>query len=107
MLLAAPAVAETLRIATFHSGLSRKGPGTLIRDLRGGKDDQAEAALDVIAHARADILLLLGVDWDHDGLALEALAARLSERGLDYPHGLAPRPNSGRPSGFDLDGNGR
>ncbi|MEM7491666.1 MAG: endonuclease/exonuclease/phosphatase family protein, partial [Pseudomonadota bacterium] len=46
-------------------------------------------------------------DWDHDGLALEALAARLSERGLDYPHGLAPRPNSGRPSGFDLDGNGR
>jgi hypothetical protein len=105
-LAALPAPADTLRLATFHAGLSRKGPGTLVRDLLSGRDEQAEAALDVIAHSAPDILLLLDVDWDHDGTALDALAARLAERGLDYPHRLAPRPNSGTPSGFDLDGDG-
>jgi hypothetical protein len=94
-------------LATFHSGLSRKGPGTLLRDLGSGKDDQAEAAMDVIATARADVIVLLDIDWDMDGAALDALAAGLSARGLDYPHRVAPRPNAGVPSGFDLDGDGR
>ncbi|MEM7710632.1 MAG: endonuclease/exonuclease/phosphatase family protein [Pseudomonadota bacterium] len=96
-----------MRLATFHSGLSRKGPGTLVRDLASGKDEQVEAVLAVIAHARPDVLLLLDMDWDHEGLALAMLAAQLGAAGLDYPYLWAPRPNAGRPSGFDLDGNGR
>lgn len=63
--------------------------------------------LDVIAAARPDIVLLLDVDWDADGMALAALARGLEARGLSFPHALAPRPNAGRPSGFDLDGDGR
>ena len=37
--LAAPASAETLRVATFSPELTRKGPGLLLRDIRSGKDD--------------------------------------------------------------------
>jgi hypothetical protein len=46
---------------------------------------------------------------DHDaGLAaLSALAATLEEAGRAYPHRLALAPNTGRPTGIDLDGDGR
>ncbi len=78
----------------------------MLRDLRAAKDDQAEAALDVIAAADADVLLLLDVDWDNGGAGLAGLAGRLAEHGRDYPHRLALRPVSGAPSGVDLDGDG-
>ncbi|WP_299818074.1 endonuclease/exonuclease/phosphatase family protein [uncultured Jannaschia sp.] len=77
----------------------------MLRDLVTG-DEQAEAALAVIAAADADILLLLDVDWDHERRGAAALVAALAERGLSYPHAVALRPNSGAPSGIDLDGDG-
>lgn len=61
----------------------------------------------VIAAARPDVLLLADIDWDAQGAALGALAARLEEEGLDYPHRLALAPNAGLPTGLDMDGNGR
>lgn len=100
------APAETVRFATFDTGLGRKGPGLMVRDLRSGRDDQAEAALALIAQADADVLLLMDVDWDYDGAGLTTLAARLEDVGAPYPHRLALRPNSGIPSGLDLDGDG-
>jgi hypothetical protein len=78
----------------------------MMRDLE-REEAQAAAALDVIAAAAPDVLLLLDVDWDHAGAGAAALRAGLAARGLDYPHMVALRPNSGRPSGLDLDGNGR
>lgn len=78
----------------------------MLRDLRAAKDEQAEAALDVIAAAAPDVLLLLDVDWDDGTAGLAALADRLAEHGLDFPHRLALRPVSGVPSGVDLDGDG-
>lgn len=54
-----------------------------------------------------DILLLQGIDYDADGHALAALADLLAEAGAAYPHRFALRPNTGRPTGLDLDGNGR
>ena len=60
----------------------------------------------MIAAARPDVLLLTGFDWDYDGRALDSLAARLAQAGLDYPFHYAPRPNSGLDSGLDLDGDG-
>lgn len=101
-----PGLADTLRLATFHSGLGRDGPGLMIRDLMKG-EDQAEAALAVIAHLQADILLLGDVDWDASGAGAATLIDRLAALGLTYPHHVALRPNSGLPSGADLDGNGR
>ncbi|MBY6067272.1 endonuclease/exonuclease/phosphatase family protein [Leisingera aquaemixtae] len=101
--------AESLRIATFNTELSRAGPGQMLRDLTRGGDTQVAAAVDVIAAAQADVLALQGIDWDLEGRALAALAARLAERGLDYPYHVALQPNSGRPppTPLDLDGDGK
>ncbi|PTQ74935.1 endonuclease/exonuclease/phosphatase family protein [Celeribacter persicus] len=104
LLLLSPfvAVADTLRVATWTVELSRKGPGLLLRDILKGDDPQVLAAQ---AHIRAlspDILLLTGFDTDLDGHTLAAFA-----QALDYPH-LFTRPgNSGRPTGRDLDKDGR
>lgn len=104
--LTAAAPAEPLRIATFDAGLTRDGPGLLLRDL-GREDDQIAAAIRVIAESRPDILLLTAFDWDLQGLALAAFRDRLAQAGIDYPHMFSARPNAGMPSGLDLNGNGR
>jgi hypothetical protein len=46
---------------------------------------------------------------DHDAgrAALDALADGLRAAGVDYAHAAAPAPNTGRPTGVDLDGDGR
>lgn len=101
-----PAAAESLRLATWDAGLSRRGPGLLLADIETG-DPQVTAAAALIAGARPDVLLLTGFDWDHDGRALAAFSAALDAAGLVLPHRYAPRPNAGVQSGLDLDGNGR
>ena len=105
-LCSAPVRAETLRLATFNTELSRKGPGLLLRDL-GRKDDQIDAVLATIVAADADILLLQGIDWDYEGQTLAALVDRLTALGLTYSDQFSSRPNAGVPSGLDLDGDGR
>ncbi|WP_017998751.1 endonuclease/exonuclease/phosphatase family protein [Paracoccus sp. N5] len=103
---ALPATAAPLRIATYSPDLSRDGPGLLLRDL-GREDAQIAAVVAVLAETRPDILLLTDFDWDFDGKALDAFAARLAQAGLDYPHRFAARPNSGTATGLDLDADGR
>ena len=61
----------------------------------------------VIVSVSPDILLLTEVDWDLDGIALDAFATVLASAGINYPHRLAPRPNSGMMTDLDLDGDGR
>ncbi|SPH24459.1 hypothetical protein DEA8626_03511 [Defluviimonas aquaemixtae] len=100
-------MAETLKIATFNAELSRKGPGLLLRDILSGKDPQVEAAAGVIARAAPDALLLTGFDYDLDLVALNAFAQRIEARGLSYDHLFAFRPNRGRVTEVDLDGDGR
>lgn len=79
----------------------------MFRDLSAGKTPEINIILDRIADADADIIVLQGVDWDHGGLVVHALQAQLSDRGRDYPHTFAPRPNSGVQTGFDIDQNNR
>lgn len=98
--------AETLRIATFHTELSRKGPGLLLRDILKG-DPQAKAVAEVVAQAAPDVLILQGVDYDYGQATLSALRDLIGAAGVSYPHMLALRPNSGMASGQDLDGDGR
>lgn len=100
------APAGTLRIATFNTELSRKGPGLLLRDLQRGEDTDIEAALAAIAAVQPDVLALQGIDWDLELRALRALQQRLAARGAPYPHFFALQPNAGLPSGLDLDGDG-
>ena len=99
---AAPGWAERLKIATFHTELSREGPGLLLNAVLSGDDPQVEAVVAVLAAADADAVLLLDIDWDLGGVTLDALADRAG-----YPYRLALRPNRGMASGFDLDGDGR
>jgi hypothetical protein len=66
-----------------------------------------QATTEIIAAADADILVLLNVDFDAGHAALDALAEQIAAKGHPYPHRLALPPNSGRPTGVDLDGDGR
>lgn len=74
----------------------------MLRDILSGKDDQARAVVQVIGRADADVIVLGGIDWDAGGAGLAALNAPLG-----YPHVFSLAPNRGRPSGLDLDGDGR
>ncbi|WP_232796360.1 endonuclease/exonuclease/phosphatase family protein [Roseovarius salinarum] len=61
----------------------------------------------VIARVAPDVLLLLDVDYDHDLVTLSALRDRIALGGPQYPHLFALRPNTGWPTGLDMDGDGR
>lgn len=99
-----PASADTLRVAYWNTDLNRAGPGLLVRDVLGGKAPDILAASQAIAALDADLLLLSGVDYDAGARALAALNATLPD---PYPHLVALRPNTGLPTGVDIDGNGR
>ncbi|MHA6324538.1 endonuclease/exonuclease/phosphatase family protein [Roseivivax sp. CAU 1753] len=101
--MALPAVAEPLRIATWHAAFTRKGPGLLLRDLLRGEDADLAAAVAGIDALRADILLLTDFDYDHGHAALAALNDSLA---VPYPHIFALEPNTGQQTARDLDGNG-
>ncbi|WP_076532345.1 endonuclease/exonuclease/phosphatase family protein [Gemmobacter megaterium] len=96
-----------MRFATWNADLSRDGPGLLLRDILSGKDPEVEAVVQGLLNIRPDVVLLTRVDHDLNGIALNALASRLAQDGLEYPYRLAPAQNRGLPSGLDLDGNGR
>ena len=108
LLLAAPAAADTLRVATWDAGLSRDGPGLLLADLA-EPDAAILAATRVIQAVRPDILLLTGIDDDRRGLALAAFRTLLATgtQAIDYPHVFHAQVNAGDPSFRDLDGDGR
>ena len=54
-----------------------------------------------MAQVAPDVLLLTDIDYDRDGLALQALADRMG-----FDHSFALLPNTGMATGLDLDGNG-
>lgn len=103
---ASAAPAETLRIATYGTDLGRFGPGILLSDLSRTKDPEIAALIEVLVRLDADILLLTDIDYDARAQALTALSDRLQAKGLDYPHFLALRPNSGVATGLDMNGDG-
>ncbi|SFB06760.1 Endonuclease/Exonuclease/phosphatase family protein [Poseidonocella pacifica] len=95
-----------IRVATYNTGLSRAGPGLLLRDILRG-DTQAEAVATIIAHIAPDVIALQGIDYDAEGRALTALAELVELQGVSFPHRFALRPNTGMATGLDLDGDGR
>ncbi|SLN20143.1 hypothetical protein ROJ8625_00719 [Roseivivax jejudonensis] len=72
-----------------------------------GEDPALVATEVALLAVRPHILVLTEIDYDHAGAALAALADRLRAGGLDYPHRFLRRPNTGRPTGRDIDGDGR
>lgn len=105
--LCLPLRAEVLRIATYNPEMTRGGPGLVLHALRKRDDPQMMAVVAVLARLEADVVLLTGIDYDHGQAAVTELAAALREAGAEYPYFLALRPNTGVPTGLDLDGNGK
>lgn len=102
-----PLLAQTpVRLALWHTGLGRDGPGLLLRDIRRGEADVL-AVRDALVALAPDAVILLDIDFDRDGLALAALAQSLADGGHAMPIRLAPRPNTGMATDLDLDGDGR
>ena len=99
ILLAGPALADPLRVATWHGDFSRKGPGLLLRELLSDKAPDVSA----VAVLSPDVLVLTDLDYDAGHVALGVLADKLG----GYPHVFALRPNTGMATGLDLDGDGR
>ena len=98
------AAADTFRIATYNANLTRGGPGLLLQAIRRGNDPQIAAATAVLAQTNADVILITGIDFDADAAALAALSDNLPK---PYPYRLPLRPNTGIPTGLDLDHNGK
>lgn len=99
-------MSDGLRLATWHVDLSRKGPGLLVRELRAATLE-ITAVIDRLTMAQPDVVLLTDIDFDHGGVALTHFREALVERGLDLPHSFSARPNTGMPTGLDIDGDGR
>lgn len=100
-----------IRVASFNTALARKGAGVLIKDIA-DRDPQVLAVAEIILHTRPDIILLNEVDHDPSGAAMHGFADLLAEgldgvQGLDLPHRFTAPVNTGVPSGFDLDKDGR
>lgn len=103
--------AGAVRIATFNANLVRQGAGVLAKDMA-KRDPQVLAVAEILLLVRPDVVLLNEVDHDADGIALGRLVALLAEGvgglpGIDYRHVYGAAPNTGVPSGRDLDGDGR
>lgn len=77
----------------------------MLRDIT-RNDDQTRAITQVVIHIAPDILVLQGVDYDADLLGIAALRDSFAESGLTYPHLFALQPNTGLPTGLDMNGDG-
>ncbi|MFK7836756.1 MAG: endonuclease/exonuclease/phosphatase family protein [Sulfitobacter sp.] len=107
LLITASAQADTLRIATFNTELSRKGPGLLLRDILRGDDPQVTAVITELVEVRPDVIALQGFDFDIENRTLKSFADALEQNGLHYPHIFSTTPNAGLMTALDLDGDGK
>ncbi|GAA6180434.1 endonuclease/exonuclease/phosphatase family protein [Shimia sp. NS0008-38b] len=78
----------------------------MLRDISRA-DPQIKAITQVVTHLAPDVLFLQGVDYDADLLGASALRDHFTGNGLHYPHIFALTPNTGLPTGLDMNGDGR
>lgn len=104
---------DTIRVATYNTSLFRDRNGQFVRDLEGGDNQQARRIAEVIQRVRPDILLANEFDYDAAGRAAELFRTKyvnVAQNGcepIDFPHYFIAPVNTGRPSGRDLDKDGR
>ena len=105
--------AATIRFATYNASLNRGAAGALIRDLATPGDRQAQRIAEVIQRVRPDVLLINEFDYDDAQRALQLFRTNYlgrSQSGLEpirYRDCYSAPVNTGVPSGFDLDNDGR
>jgi endonuclease/exonuclease/phosphatase family metal-dependent hydrolase len=111
--LATGADDQTIRVATYNTSLFRDAAGQLKRDLAGGANPQVRRIAEVIQRVRPDILLVNEFDYDAAGEAAELFRTKylaVGQNGCDpiqFAHHFTAPVNTGRPSGRDLDHNGK
>lgn len=109
-----PVAKGAIRIATFNAALNRKSDGQLVKDLQAG-DDQAKRIATIVQLVAPDILLLNEVDYSN-GEAAKILfedylnkpqAPKLAPEKDLFKYYYTSSVNTGVPSGYDLNLNGR
>ena len=95
-----------MRLVFWRIDLGARGPGYALRDIRAGGDLSSLKA-DIIGHLAPDVLVISGLDYDHDLVTLHAFAAMIADRGTALPHAFAFPSNAGLRMGRDMNGDGR
>lgn len=102
-----------LRFATFNLALTDDAAGAVRARLEGGQDDQARQLAAIIQRIRPDVILLNELDHDPGYRGAELFRSlylaegQLGMEAIEYPYLFVAPVNTGVPSGFDLDRDGR
>src|SRR5882672_1555373 len=119
LLLVFPATAiAQLKIATFNAALFRDQSGQLLSDLSQGADSQIKSIAEIIQRTTPDVLLINEFDYSPNNSAIDLFQSILStpQNNLNLPTSTQPTlfpyrrafaSNTGIPSGFDLNNNGK
>src|SRR5437762_1188884 len=117
LLFPTTAVAQ-LKIVTFNAALFRDQPGQLLIDLSQPADSQIKSIAEIIQRTNPDILLINEFDYSPDNAAVDLFQSILgtpqnnlnlptSAQPILFPYRRAFPSNTGIPSGFDLNNNGK
>lgn len=102
---------ERVRFATFNASLNRTKAGELVQDLSTPDNAQAKAVAEIIQRSRPDVLLINEFDYDTPAVNLfRKNYLEVSQNGataIRYPYAYTAPVNTGVPSGYDLDNNGK
>lgn len=103
--------AQTLRVATFNTSLSRPAAGQFVQEMRLGGTPQIRSVAEIIQRVRPDIILLNEIDHDPTGNAITLFADALETglrgaEGIAFPHRFTAPVNTGVLAPVDLDGDG-
>ena len=104
---------KVLRIATFNVALSAQQPNGLKHRLRSTSDFQLQNIAAILQKIRPSIVLLNEFDFDESGESVGLLQSNYLQRPqhelkpISYPYVYVSPSNTGIPSGFDLDRDGK
>jgi endonuclease/exonuclease/phosphatase family metal-dependent hydrolase len=104
---------DAIRIATFNAALNRPEAGALRHALTTPEDAQAKAIAAIIQQLRPDVLLLQEFDYDAGAKALTAFhdtylrVGQAGRKAIEYRYRWAVPTNTGLPTPFDLDRDGK
>ena len=104
---------KVLRIATFNVALSAQQPNGLKHRLRSTSDLQLQNIAAMLQKIRPSIVLLNEFDFDESGESVGLLQSNYLQpsqhelKPIFCPHVYVAPSNTGIPSGFDLDRDGR
>jgi hypothetical protein len=110
---AAPRPVGLVRIVTFNCSLNRPTLGGLRASLATADDAQARAVAEIIQRVQPDILLLEEFDYDTAGESMRAFQANYLAKPqngaapVEFRYTFSAESNTGTPSGFDLDHDGK